>query len=58
MRGWQGFSGLFLAGTMTLVPLTLARATEGEPWTYVRPEAIRSHVEFLASDQQIGRAHV
>lgn len=56
MRGWQGFSGLFLAGTMTLVPLTLARATEGEPWTYVRPEAIRSHVEFLASDLLEGRA--
>lgn len=56
MRGWQGFSRLFLAGTMALAPLTLAWSAEGEPWTYVRPEAIRSHVEFLASDLLEGRA--
>jgi len=33
-------------------PETLAR----QPWTYVRQEAIRGHVEFLASDLLEGRA--
>lgn len=56
MRGRQGFTGLFLAGAMMLAPLTLTVAAEGEPWTFVRPEAIRSHVEFLASDLLEGRA--
>jgi len=30
--------------------------TPRQPWTYVRPEAIRGHVEFLASDLLEGRA--
>lgn len=31
-------------------------ADAAEPWTFVRPEAIRGHVEFLASDLLEGRA--
>lgn len=60
MRRWQGLSGLFLAGTLlgplALAPVALAGAAGSEPWTLVRPEAICSHVEFLASDLLEGRA--
>ncbi len=36
--------------------LTAAAAAAPEPWTQVRADAIRSHVEFLASDLLEGRA--
>lgn len=38
-----------------LLPWSLAEAA-GEPWTYVRAETIRGHVEFLAGDLLEGRA--
>lgn len=60
MSRWWGIPGLFLISTM-LAPLAPASAAEGEPgtgepWTLVRADAIRSHVEFLASDLLEGRA--
>lgn len=36
--------------------LGTAHAAVGEPWSFVRQEAIRSHVEFLASDLLEGRS--
>lgn len=43
-------------GPLALAPPGLANAAEDAPWTVVRAEAIRSHVEFLASDLLEGRA--
>lgn len=48
-----------IAAMMLLVPPCMSYGEEPEalaPWTYVRPEAIRGHVEFLASDLLEGRA--
>lgn len=46
----------WLAATVAaLLPWSLSAAA-GEPWTYVRGETIRGHVEFLASDLLEGRA--
>lgn len=46
VAGWIAGGGLAWA----------TAAPAAEPWTLVRPEAIRSHVEFLASDLMEGRA--
>lgn len=55
MSRWQALMGLLLIPTMFAPPAPVA-AAEGEPWTFVRPDAIRSHVEFLAGDLLEGRA--
>jgi Zn-dependent M28 family amino/carboxypeptidase len=41
---------------LSLALLATAAAGAPEPWTHVRTDAIRSHVEFLASDLLEGRA--
>jgi Peptidase family M28 len=41
---------------LTIARLATADAPNREPWALVRAEAIRSHVEFLASDLLEGRA--
>jgi hypothetical protein len=41
---------------IAMLLLVGADAAAREPWTLVRPEAIRSHVEFLASDLLEGRS--
>lgn len=51
MRSALAASALILAaGTMS------AAAAERQPWTFVREDGIRGHVEFLASDLLEGRA--
>ncbi|HEY6643851.1 M28 family metallopeptidase [Povalibacter sp.] len=51
-RRWR-ITNWLAAGT---VLLTATTAHAAEPWSLVRPEAIRSHVEFLADDLLEGRA--
>lgn len=48
----RGLSGLLLLAAASAVPA----AERGPPWSEVQPEAIRSHVEFLAGDLLEGRA--
>lgn len=48
MRCWWGL--------LLSMSLLTVHAAEHEPWTLVRPGAIRAHVEFLSSDLLEGRA--
>ncbi|HEY4366525.1 MAG TPA: M28 family metallopeptidase [Steroidobacteraceae bacterium] len=59
MRSLLRFLAASLAispGTVLLFAGNAAVAAERQPWTAVRPDAIRGHVEFLASDLLEGRA--
>ncbi|HWK50646.1 MAG TPA: M28 family metallopeptidase [Steroidobacter sp.] len=49
----RGSPGLLLA---LIVVGSLQAAERGSPWNEVQPDAIRSHVEFLAADLLEGRA--
>jgi hypothetical protein len=45
-----------LMGVVLCTVLSAAQAADRPPWTVVREEAIRAHVDFLASDLLEGRA--
>lgn len=47
---------LFAPVLLSCAQVAVSEASTREPWTYVRQDAIRSHVEFLASDLLEGRA--
>ena len=55
MRNMRGFSG-FLLGLLLCIATGTPHAADRGPWSEVRPENVRSHVEFLASDLLEGRA--
>ena len=47
---------LVISLLVAAAPLASAAAPTGAPWTLVGEDAIRSHVDFLASDLLEGRA--
>jgi hypothetical protein len=53
-RVTHALSMLVLAALLGAAPVALAQATD--PWTQVRADAIRAHVQFLADDLLEGRA--